>query len=205
MDEDARSNRTAVEAYALLRIRRVFDGGYIDMPLRQAPGSWVIAARRYIPTEFHVHLHPIGGRPEIDVRVEVDPRTGAGHMVDLHAKAPIGSPRLDYLDREVLRKEDVALFVLLASDPIVPLGASDEPAQREAAVIRRSLTRLNDRRVAIRRTIDHDLMTRVAAAYGDQPGGLNRIERLFGVSKNTAARWVRTARERGYIPEKGEG
>jgi hypothetical protein len=116
------------------------------------------------------------------------------------------------VDLRAIRLEDwleaiiaeVALRVVLTDDAGEPLVVSPGPGTPEAK--RLAVAAVREARSNTRKHITDGHLRKVAAVYlADTANApLKAVGERFGVSKRTAARWVATARDNGFIPERDE-
>lgn len=167
--------------------------------------EYVEVGDRLVARLIQVHLVGAQGQPGADLMI--DSSSGAPRCVELVMKATERGPEVRTKDLRLLHVEDLI-------DAVVPLFTSTQFTRHEnggvSAVIalpdsagdhfREARRAIRGTQRAARRIVNDDLLRRVADAYaGDPSRPAVAVERTLGVSRSTAFRYIREAKERGFI------
>lgn len=171
-----------------------------DYVIRFDPASQHVVGDRLIPSPIEVGLHSGGDTPWFQGRIEVVGGVPRWTEVALHREGEGEEIRKKHLD--AIRLDDwIEWAVSLAATRIREGVAAFPPSQDESAQARRAVQSL---RVGSRRTLTDARLKKVAAVYNAaEMYGLNDVEKVIGVSRATAARLVKAARDKGFITTKG--
>jgi len=179
--------------------------------------SFVQVGDRAIPQRIDVTLPSTADKwPSLQMTIEV--RDGAPHCTELTMRAHPEGREVRGVDIRAVRLEDwvdnvtseAAMDVVTAEDgsmifrrslASVMNGGKAEQEFREARKAMRNA------RSGARRTVTDDLLRQVADIYRlnvtDRP--VEAVQGAFGTSHRTAARYVQTARDKGFLPPTTRG
>lgn len=171
--------------------------------------EYVEVGDRLVARRIQVHLAGAQGQPQADVII--DSSQGRPMCVELMVRASERGPEVRTRDIRLLNIEDVI-------DAVVPLFTSTEFTRHEnggvsAKIVvpdsdsenyKQARRAIRGVQRAARRVVTDDLLQRVAEAYAsDASRPALSVERTLGVSRSTAFRYIREARERGFIKPNG--
>lgn len=161
----------------------------------------VVGDRAILNSVIEAALPGADGQPRLEVRVDCS--DGVPRVTRLELAAVDGGREIRATDLRAIKVEDLVEAIVSAcmlpaertDDGMVILDRDVEP--------RSNVARLRVARRNERRKVTDELLQRVAAVYQAEPDRpVLEIQRVLGVSRSTAFRYVQVARERGFLAEK---
>ena len=167
------------------------------------PRNIALVGDRLVPKRTLVELPGADGQPRVDMTIDVI--NGVPRCSSLAFTHTEGGREIRQSDMRAVQVDEwIEAFVGLVSAQVVEhkdgsLHFIYDGTEEEA---RGGMKAAMEARKGSRRRMTDRRMTQIADAYNaHETGGLEAVQRTFGVSKATAARYVRQAREAGLIPE----
>ena len=184
-------------------IRRTVKFAWVYLHADDWPRSVVRVGDRLVPKRIDVELPGADGQPRLEMTIEVI--NGAPRCTMLKMERNDEGLEIRQRDlRQISLEEWVESFVALMAAEVVEsddgsISAIYDGSPEQA---KDGMRAIRDARKGSRRPMTDERKKRVAETYNAQSiGGLEAVEAAFGVSRATAARYVRQAREAGLIPE----
>lgn len=183
------------------------------VPLRARLGDfgWVrfsfateIVGDRVIPRQMEASLPGANGQPRLTLFIEVI--GGVPRLTHLHLDQVDDGREVRQKDLRILASLDEWVEVIVARCSSRVVDSGDESNVRASVVegdIRPAMRVVGEARKRSRRAMTEDVKRRIADVYNAADRyGLEDVQAAFGVSRPTAARYIRAAREAGLIEEK---
>lgn len=186
--------------------RRV-GSGYIRSPLKGA----VVVGDRFVPPVIEVDFPGVDGEPSLDMLIEVV--DGVPRCTEITIKRTEGGREVRDKDLRAISKAEgldtwVETFVALCSGQIVE---NDDPDMTTALFssgedhVTAGIKTIRDARKGSRRRLTDERKQRVADVYNaHESGGIDAVETAFAVSRATAVRYIKAAREAGLIEKRDQ-
>lgn len=178
------------------------NGGRLRMPML---GGQVVGDR-LVPSPIEVDLAGIDGQPCLTMTIEV--LEGVPRCTELAIRRVDGGREVRPRDLRAVELETwVEAFVSLCSAEFVErdstTGAYSAAWPDSELALRRGMKAIRDVRKGSRRPMTGERRQRVADVYNaHQSGGIEAIMVAFGVSRATAIRYIKSAREADLITKK---
>lgn len=179
-------------------ITRRMTFGHLRVPMT----GGVVVGDRYVPPLIEVDFVGTDGNPSLFMVIEVV--DGVPRCTELTFKRVEGGRAIRPLDLSAVQLDDwIAEIVSMCAGELRP---HEEEGVTHAVFgsgedhIRAGMKTINDIRKGSRRPLTADRKKRVAEVYNAQEtGGIEAVVAAFGVSRSTAVRYIRAARESGLI------
>lgn len=161
----------------------------------------IVGDRAILNSVIEATLPGADGQPRLEVRV--DSSDGVPRVTRLELVAVDGGREVRATDLRAIKVEDLVEAIVSAC--MLPAERTDEgmvildrDVEPRSNVARLRIARRNERR-----KVTDELLQRVAAVYRAEPDRpVLEVQRVLGVSRSTAFRYVQVARERGFLAEK---
>lgn len=183
-------------------ITHELDVGFIRTPMA-TPG--VVVGDRYVPPLIEVDFPGVDGQPGLHAVIEV--LDGVPRWTEVSLERVEGGREIREKDLRAIRLDAwMEEIVAICSGVIVESGSSGliraEFSDDESA-LRAGMKTIRDIRKGSRRPLTSDRRQRVADVYNAQETrGIDAVEKAFGVSKSTAVRYIKAARDAGLIEKR---
>ncbi|WP_156409849.1 hypothetical protein [Nocardioides sp. Soil796] len=155
---------------------------------------------QWVSRVIDVNFPSSEGQPALSMTI--DASTGVPRCTRLAIAAVDGGREVRTTDIRAVQVQDwieaiVPAFLHEATPGGFTINAKDE------AKVAEEVKRLREVRRADRRSINDDLLRRVAETYKSDPARpANAVKRAFQVSPRTAFRYIQLARDEGHLPKK---
>ena len=185
-----------------MKIRRTINlsVGWATFDQAEAP---VRIGDRAIPAVIEVVLPGVDGQPRLEMTI--DSSDGVPRCVDLTITRVDGGREVRTTDTRAVAIEDwIEAIVSATADRIEDRDDGTVTiisSSKSDVEIREAVSLIRTARRADRRTMNDELLARVAEVYTAQASkGVEAVQAAFGTSYRTAARYVKGARDEGLIP-----
>lgn len=182
--------------------RRV-DFGWLRHPMT---GGHVVGDR-FVPSPIEVDFPGADGEPSLYMLIEVV--DGVPRCTEVTFRRTEGGREVRDKDLRAIPKDEgldswIETFVAVCSGEIVERGPHGGSAVYGGeARVRAGMKTIRDARKGSRRPMTAQRLERVADTYNAQEtGGIEAVAAAFGVSRATAVRYIRAARDAGLIEER---
>ena len=176
------------------------DFGYVRSPM----ASGEVVGDRLVPTPIEVDLPGADGQPALFMRIEVI--EGVPRCTEVTVRSTDGGREVRSKDLRAILEEGldswVEVFVSLCSAEITERTGEHLAAVHRSGeeAVRKGMRTIRDVRKGSRRPMTGERRQRVADVYNAQEsGGIEAVEAAFAVSRSTAVRYIRAARDAGLI------
>lgn len=174
--------------------------GRLIAPMLKAP---VRVGDRLIPSQVEVDFPGTPEQPMLHMFIEVIDAVPQCTEITLEAREGGAAVRLRDLQNiplETWIETFVGIFAAQVVGEDEKTGEVTAIERRDDDALRGGVKAVATARAGSRRAMTADRKQRVAHIYNDQPsGGLEAVAVEFGVSRSTAARYVKAARDAGLI------
>ena len=182
-----------------MRVTHTFLDGYGQASYE--PGDRVqVGDRRRVPREIFVQIRGGTNQPDYELKIEV--RGGVPRWAEVTLRARPDGPEVRDKDLDAIRLDDwLEQIVAMCSVAKSGAGAWSKPGNDTGALadIRRAKSG--------RPRISRERLQKVAEIYrqhfDDRP--TEAVAHAFGKDRRTAARYVRLARDAGFLPDTTKG
>jgi len=184
-------------------ITRRVEFGYVRTPMGKAG---VVVGDRLVPPVIEVDFPGADGQPSLYMLIEMI--DGVPRCTEITFKRTEDGREIRDKDIRAISKAEgldawIETFVTLCSGELVPsekAGQVTAVYRSDPNTVRTGMRAIRDVRKGSRRPLTPDRKQRVADVYNAQEsGGIEAVEAAFSVSRSTAVRYIRAAREAGLI------
>ncbi len=175
-------------------------GGRVTSPI---DASSQRVGDRIVPSPIEVDLPGVDGQPQYNMRIEV--LDGVPRCTEVAIKRIEGGREVRQKDLRAVELESlVETFVAVCCfEPIGEAGVGISVSTEEG--VRAGMRTIREIRKGSRRPLTGERKRRIADVYNAQEtGGIEAVERAFTVSRSTAARYIKAAREAGLIEKRDQ-
>jgi hypothetical protein len=168
-----------------------------------------VVGDRLVPSPIEVDFPSADGQPSLYLIIEV--LDGVPRCTEITFKRSGGGREVRDKDLRAIPKDQgldswIEAFVAICSGEIV----NSEPGEIAAIFggeesVRAGMRTIRDVRKGSRRPLTDERKQRVAQVYNaNDVGGIEAVERAFTVSRSTAIRYIKAAREAGLIEKRDQ-